>query len=70
MFEILGAAIVGWHVFVWVGNAIVDIRNEGYYQASLEAKEQEGHDDVGNRPKLRVVGWPDRPRRTRRRKSD
>ena len=54
MFEMLGAAVVCWHVFVWVGNAVVDIRNEGYYQASKKAKEQEGHDDGGERPKLKI----------------
>jgi len=64
MFEILGAAVVGWHVFVWVGNAIVDIRNEGYHQANLKAKGEQGQEDE-RRPKLRVVGWPDRPRRSR-----
>ena len=54
MFEWLGAAVVGWHVFVWVGNAIVDIRNEGYHQANLKAEWKQGREEVGDRLKLKI----------------
>jgi hypothetical protein len=68
VFEIFGVATVAYLILKGVGEAVVGIRNERYYQeAQLKAEEEQLRDylEGEKRPTLRVVGWPERRRRNR-----
>jgi hypothetical protein len=66
VFEIFGVATVAYLILKGVGEAVVGIRNERYYQqAKLKAEEEQLRDGVEGRPKLRVVAWPERRGRKR-----
>jgi hypothetical protein len=68
VFEIFGVATVAYLILKGVGEAVVGIRNERYYQqAKLKAEEEQLSDylEGEKRPTLRVVGWPERRRRKR-----
>jgi len=67
VFEIFGILTASYLVVKCVGEAVVEIRNEGYRQANLKAegKDQRDETEDGRRPKLRVVGWPEGSRRRR-----
>jgi hypothetical protein len=68
VFEIFGVATVAYLILKGVGEAVVGIRNERYYQqAKLKAEEEQLRDyfEGEKRPTLRVVGWPERRGRKR-----
>ena len=67
VFEIFGIATASYLLLKCVGEAVVEIRNEGYKQANLKAERKQDGNEVGNghRPKLKVVGWPEGSRRRR-----
>ena len=69
-FGVFGIATVSYLLLRSVGEIAMEIRYENYKRKGLVDQGQQGPGDVECRPKLRVVGWPERPRRSRRRKAD
>jgi len=68
-FGVFGIATASYLVLKCVGEIAMEMRYEHYKRKGLVKEVQDGHNDVGDRPKLRVVGWPEKPRRSRRKKS-
>jgi len=68
VFEIFGIATASYLILKCVGEAVVGIRNERYYQqAKMKAEEEQLKDylEGEKRPTLKVVGWPERRGRKR-----
>jgi len=68
-FGIFGIATVSYLVLRSIGEIAMEIKYDNYKKKGLVDQGQQGPSEVGRRPKLRVVGWPERPRRSRRKSS-
>lgn len=66
-FGVFGVATASYLVLRSIGEIAMEIRYERYKRKLQEEEKRQGLDAEG-RPKLRVVGWPESPRRTRRRR--
>ena len=71
VFEIFGIATASYLVLKCVGEIAMEMRYQKYKRMESIEEEQHGPEEAcGPRPKLKVVGWPEKPRRSRRPKSD
>jgi hypothetical protein len=67
-FGVFGAATASYLVRRSIGELAMEIRYANYTRKIQEEEERQaiGYAGEGERPKLKVVGRPDKPRRTRR----
>ncbi len=66
VFGILGIATASYLVLKCMGEIAQEIRHEHYKKQRLVEQQFEQPPEVKNSPELRVVGWPEGPRRKRK----
>ena len=68
---VLGIATASYLVLKCIGEIAMEMQYQKYKRMGLIEEEQQGPEDDGSgrRLKLKVVHWPDQPRRSRRKKS-
>lgn len=64
-FGIFGIATASYLVLKCAGEIALEIRHEHYKKQRLAEEQFEQPPEVEDSPELRVVGWPEGPRRKR-----